>query len=155
MFRLSVPRQPSTRLPLAASLAAAALALGSCAGGMTTAEPRQLTPDQLAELDRNLGGKVAGEPMRCLPAGAQGLQTIRVSDDILLYRQSGRVVYRNDLRGGCPGLARDRDIIVFRNSGGSTCAGDIFTLVDRTSGIHGGACVLGEFTPYRAPADGR
>lgn len=143
------------RLIATMSLAAATLALGSCAGGTQSASPRELTPDQLAVLERNLGGKQAGERIRCLPAGAQNLQTIRVSDDILLYRQSGRVVYRNDLRGGCPGLSRDDDIMVFRNIGGQTCAGDIFTLVDRTSGIHGGACVLGDFTPYRAPRDGR
>ncbi len=140
-----------TRLFTSLSFATAALALGSCAGMATTAEPDELTADQLAELDRNLGGKEAGEPVRCLPAGGQGLQTIRVSDDILLYRQSGRLVYRNDLRGGCPGLSRDSDIMVFRNIGGSTCRGDIFTLVDRNSGIRGGACVLGDFTPYRTP----
>jgi hypothetical protein len=140
------------RLFTSLTLAAATLALGSCAASVETAEPRELTPDQLALLDRNLGGKEAGEPIRCLPAGSsQSLQTIRVSDDILLYRQSGRLVYRNDLRGGCPGLSRDSDILVFRNSGGATCRGDIFTLVDRNSGIRGGACVLGDFTPYRAP----
>lgn len=136
------------------TLGAAALALGSCAGSANTASPRELTPDQLALLERNLGGKQAGAPIRCLPAGAQNLQTIRVSDDILLYRQSGRLVYRNDLRGGCPGLARDDDVMVFRNFSGTSCSGDIFTLVDRNSGIHGGACVLGEFTPYRTPRDG-
>lgn len=144
-----------TRLLASITLAVAAATLGSCAGNTNSASPRELTPDQLAVLDRNLGGKVAGEPVRCLPAGASNLQTVRVSDDILLYRQSGRVVYRNDLRNGCPGLSRDTDIMVFRNIGGSTCAGDIFTLVDRVSGIQGGACVLGEFTPYRSPSDGR
>jgi hypothetical protein len=142
-----------TRLFLTLTLATATLALGSCAAGIDTAQPRELTPDQLALLDRNLGGKEAGAPIRCLPAGSRNFDTIRVSDDILLYRQSGRVVYRNDLRGGCPGLARDNDILVFRNVGGITCRGDIFTLVDRTSGIRGGACVLGDFVPYRAPRD--
>lgn len=142
-----------TRLFSTLTLAAATLALGSCAAAVDTATPRELTSDQLALLDRNLGGKVAGEPIRCLPPGiSQSLQTIRVSDDILLYRQSGRLVYRNNLRGGCPGLSRDSDILVFRNIGGSTCRGDIFTLVDRTSGIRGGACVLGDFVPYRAPS---
>lgn len=140
-------------MPASLALAAAAATLSSCAVGPESARPRELTPDQLAELDRNLGGKVAGEPVRCLPLGATTMQTIRVSDDILLYRQSGRVVYRNDLRGGCPGLSRDRDIMEFRNHGGSTCRGDIFTLVDPLSGARGPSCVLGDFTPYRAPAN--
>jgi hypothetical protein len=140
-----------TRLLATLTLAASAFALGSCAATGGQANADALTPEQLALLERNLGGKEAGEPIRCLPAGGRDLQTIRVSDDILLYRQSGRVVYRNDLRGGCPGLASDRDVMVFRVHGTSSCRGDIFTLVDRTSGIRGGACVLGDFTPYRTP----
>lgn len=140
-----------TRLSAIAALAGATLALGSCASSGNQANADALTPEQLALLNENLGGKEAGEPVSCLPAGANSLQTIRVSDNILLYRQSGRVVYRNDLRGGCPGLSRDDDVMVFRTFGGQTCRGDIFTLVDRTSGIRGGSCVLGDFIPYRTP----
>jgi hypothetical protein len=142
-----------TRLLASTLIITGALALSGCAGPATSASTEELSPRQVALLDRNLGGKEAGEPIRCLPTGSQHMQAIRVSDDILLYRQSGRVVYRNDLRGGCPGLASDRDIMVFRNTGGMTCSGDIFTLVDRSSGIRGGACVLGDFTPYRARRD--
>ncbi|WP_260580527.1 hypothetical protein [Sphingopyxis sp. PET50] len=61
-------------------------------------------------------------------------------------------VYRNDLKSSCPGLARDSDIMVIRQFGGSTCSGDFFHLVDRTSGIRGPTCVLGDFVPYRKPA---
>ena len=75
-----------------------------------------------------------------------------VSDDILLYRVSGRLVYKNDLRSSCNGLGRDNDIIVTRTTGTGPCRGDIITLVDRTSGIGGGSCSLGEFTPYRTPS---
>lgn len=141
------------RLISALTVAAATLTLGSCAASMQSADAEELNPEQLALLDRNLGGKEAGDPVSCLPAGGQNLQTIRVSDSILLYRQSGRLVYRNDLRGSCPGLARDNDVMVFRTHGSSSCRGDIFTLVDRASGINSGACVLGSFTPYRTPRD--
>lgn len=141
------------RLISTVTLAAATLALGSCAASTYNAQAEELTTEQLAVLDRNLGGKDAGEPISCLPAGGQNMQTIRVSDSILLYRQSGRLVYRNDLRGSCPGLARDNDVMVFRTHGTSSCRGDIFTLVDRASGINSGACVLGSFTPYRTPRD--
>ena len=59
---------------------------------------------------------------------------------------------RNDLKGSCPGLARDSDIMVVRQFGSSTCSGAFFHLVDRSSGIRGPTCVFGEFVPYRKPA---
>lgn len=131
--------------------AVAPLALAACAAGpMRSANADALSPEQLALLERNLGGKVAGQPVSCIPGGNQN-QTIRVSDDILLYRVSGNLVYRNELRGGCPGLARDDDIIVSRVHGSGPCRGDIIHLVDRSSGLSGPSCVLGEFVPYRTP----
>lgn len=136
---------------LAVALAASAL-LSSCAQTAQSARADELTPDQLALLDRNLGGKVAGEPVSCI-SSVPSTQTIRVSDSILLYRVSGRLVYRNDLRSSCIGLARDNDVIVSVVHNSGPCRGDILRLVDRTSGISGGSCVLGEFTPYRTPRD--
>lgn len=131
--------------------AIAPLALAACAAGTTrTANADALNPEQLALLERNLGGKVAGQPVSCIPGGNRN-ETIRVSDDILLYRVSGNLVYRNELRGSCPGLARDNDIIVSRVHGPGPCRGDIIHLVDRSSGISGPSCVLGEFVPYRTP----
>ncbi len=127
------------------------LALGACAAGQRSAEAEALTPDQLAILDRHLGGKVAGEPVSCLPSRSAS-ETIRVSDNVLLYRASGRLVYKNELRGRCPGLARDDDIIVSRVNGPGPCRGDIIHLVDRASGMQGPSCVLGDFVPYRTPA---
>jgi hypothetical protein len=130
--------------------AIAPLALAACTAGPRTAEADALTPDQLALLESNLGGKVAGRPVSCLPARTAD-QTIRVSDNILLYRASGRLVYKNELRQSCPGLARDDDIIITRTYGNGPCRGDIIRLVDRTSGIGGSSCVLGDFVPYRTP----
>ena len=139
-------------------LCAAALALlvapviASCApGGATETGAAALSPKQLERLDKQLAGKVPGEPIRCLP-NYRTSETIRISDDILLYRSSSSLIYRNNLRGACPGLARDSDIMVVRQFGSSTCEGDFFHLVDRSSGIRGPTCVLGEFVPYRKPA---
>lgn len=138
---------------LAAALAmTAAPLIASCApaGG---AEPgaAALTPKQAETLDKQLAGKVPGKPEKCLPT-FRTTDTIRISDNILLYRANGNLVYRNDLKGSCPGLARDSDIMVTRQFGSSTCSGDFFHLVDRSSGIRGPTCVLGEFVPYRKPA---
>lgn len=130
----------------------AAPLLASCAPS-GTAEPgaAALTAKQSERLDKQLAGKVPGEPVRCLP-NYRTNETIRISDEILLYRSGGNLVYRNTLKGVCPGLARDSDIMVVRQFGSSTCEGDFFHLVDRTSGIRGPTCVFGEFVPYRKPA---
>ena len=126
--------------------------LASCAASDSGAPRTEaLTPKQAEQLDKQLAGKVAGEPVRCLPTSFS-TDTIRISDNILLYRQSGRIVYRNDLKSSCPGLGRDSDIMVVRQFGSSTCSGDFFHLVDRSSGIRGPTCVLGDFVPYRKPA---
>ena len=143
----------SRPLILAAITLVSSTLLSACAPMASSAEAEALTPRQLAVLDRNLGGKVAGDPVRCIPTG-MSQDTIRVSDTILLYRSSGRLVYKNDLRGGCPGLSRDNDVIVSEIRGPGPCSGDIIHLVDRTTGIRGPSCVLGEFTPYRTPSDG-
>jgi hypothetical protein len=140
-------------LTLALASIAAPLMLTGCAMSDARAQADALNPEQLALLERNLGGKVAGEPINCI-SNAQSAQTIRVSDDILLYRVSGNLVYRNDLRSSCPGLARDSDVIVTDVRGIGPCRGDIIRLVDRTSGIQGPACSLGSFTPYRTRREG-
>ncbi len=142
----------SKRIYAAAMAMLAAPLVASCApAGTAEAGAAALTPKQAERLDKQLAGKVPGEPIRCLP-NYQSNQTIRISDDILLYRANGKLVYRNNLRGACPGLARDSDIMVVRQFGSSTCSGDFFHLVDRTSGIRGPTCVFGEFVPYRKPA---
>lgn len=135
-----------------AILTPALMLIAGCAPGdapQTSAEA--LTPKQAKLLDKELGGKVAGAPVKCLP-NYRTTDTIRVSDNILLYREGRGLVYRNDLKGSCPGLARDSDIMVIEQFGSSTCNGDFFHLVDRTSGIRGPTCVFGDFVPYRKPA---
>lgn len=129
--------------------AAPALALSilaACAPVDSTPQP--LTDKQSATLSKQLAGKVAGEPQHCI-SDYNSTSLIRISDDILLYRVSSRLVYENRLRYSCPGLGRDNDIIVTEQFSSQRCKGDIIRLVDRTSGIQGPACSLGEFVPYR------
>lgn len=136
----------------AALMAAASPLLASCAPTASgAAGAAALTPKQSKILEKQLADKVPGKPVRCI-TNTQNFSTIRVSDDILLYRSSGRLVYRNNLRSSCPGLARDSDIMVVRQFGSQTCEGDFFHLVDRSSGMRGPTCVFGEFVPYRKPA---
>lgn len=136
----------------AALMMATAPLVASCApAGSGEPGAAALTPKQAERLDKQLAGKIPGEPLKCLPS-YRSTDTIRVSDSILLYRSGSNLVYRNDLKSSCPGLARDSDIMVVRQFGSSTCSGDFFHLVDRSSGIRGPTCVFGEFVPYRKPA---
>jgi hypothetical protein len=133
---------------LMAALSAALLAgcTGPAPALVDNAAP--FTPKQLKLVERELGGKVAGQPQKCLST-IRTYDSIRVSDTMLIYRANSKLAYRNDLRGSCPGLARDSDVMVIRQFGNQSCAGDFFHLVDRSSGIRGPTCVLGDFTPYR------
>lgn len=131
--------------------AATALTLSACAAGPRGSDPEPLTAEQSEELAKLIGDRVAQEPINCLPPGLRSASNTRISDQVLAYRQGGGTVYVNNLRSPCPGLANDWDIIVTRPFTGRSCDGDIIQLVDRTSGIFGGSCVLGEFTPYERP----
>lgn len=124
----------------------ASLLLAGCAGG---SEPPRLTERQAARLEGALAGKVAGDPVSCIPRHPQASLTA-ISGSVLLYRVNGRLVYRNDLVGSCPGLARG-DTLVVRPFGSQYCRGDLARSADLTNGMVTGACALGSFTPYRSP----
>lgn len=144
MPRASFPHRLSS-----ITLLAPALLIAGCAPSQNQpSDAAALTPKQLALVEKQLGDKVPGKPLKCL-SNYRTHDTVRVSDTMLIYRSGGNLAYRNDLRGSCPGLARDSDIMVVRQFGSGTCAGDFFYLVDRSSGILGATCVFGEFTPYR------
>ena len=125
----------------------ASIALAGCAYGDADTAPAPIRDKEAKILAKELKGKVAGEPRNCI--NSRGVDAIRIRDDTLLYRESGRLVYQNKLRGSCPGLTRGDDIMVTESFSGQLCSGDLIRLVDRTSGIQGPVCSLGEFVPYR------
>lgn len=124
------------------------LALAGCAYGDADTAPAPIRDKEAKILERELKGKVAGEPRNCI-SNSRSMDSIRISDDTLLYRESSRLVYVNTLRSPCPGLRRDDDILVTQSLSGQLCRGDIIKLVDRISGMPGPMCSLGEFVPYR------
>jgi hypothetical protein len=126
----------------------ASVLLAGCSAADTQSTPMALTDEQSELLQKQIGSKVAGKAVSCI-SSTQHSNLIRVSDDLLLYRVSGGLVYQNRLRAPCPGLADDDDIIVTEQFGGQQCRGDIIKLVDRLGGIPGPFCVLGDFVPYR------
>lgn len=129
-------------------MATALAALAGCSVPAAQSTPLALDAKQAKLLDAQIAGKTPGEPVRCISQAPQ-TNIIRVSDDMLLYRVSGRLVYQNRLKSPCPGLARDNDIIVTEPLGNQQCRGDLIRLVDRVGGIPGPVCALGDFVPYR------
>lgn len=130
-----------------AGMTAAALLMAGCTGSY---EPKPLTEKQAATLDKALAGKVAGEKVSCINREPQTNLTV-ISNNVLLYRVSRKLVYKNELIGSCSGLSRG-DIMIVRSFGSQLCRGDFTTTADRMTGMMSGACALGDFIPYRAPA---
>lgn len=125
---------------------AAPIALAACASAY---EPRPLTDKQTSELDKALAGKVPGEKMACISrAPATNLQVI--SNNVVLYRVNRKLVYKNELIGGCSGLTAG-DTLILRSFGSQMCRGDFATTANLMTGMQTGACALGDFVPYRTP----
>lgn len=124
----------------------APLLLAACTGSY---EPTPLTDKQAAKLDKALAGKVAGEKVSCINREPQSNLTV-ISNNVLLYRVSRRLVYKNDLIGSCNGLTYG-DTMIVRSYGSQMCRGDFTTTANLQTGITTGACALGDFIPYRAP----
>lgn len=122
------------------------LLLAGCSGSY---QPPKLTEKQTSELEQALAGRVAGEKTSCVNHEPQTNLTA-ISGNVLLYRVSGRLVYRNDLIGSCSGLARG-DTMIIKTWGSQYCRGDMVTSADLTTGMVTGSCALGDFTPYRSP----
>ena len=135
------------RSKLVLCLSAAAM-VGSCS---TTPAEQARSPKAQRELADALAGRVPGKPVTCLPSyRADNMQII---DDWTILFRDGRTVYVQNPRGGCPGIASRRNILVNRLFGtNQLCSGDISHLLDPVSGIQGGACVFSDFVPYTKPA---
>ncbi|MFT3965116.1 MAG: hypothetical protein QM690_04455 [Sphingobium sp.] len=133
-------------------LAAFGLAYGAAAAEKAPTDGvRRLTPKQAQALAKALDGKEAGKPVGCVPinAGSSGGLT-PISDEILIYRVSRDLVYRNDLNGRCSGIANG-STLVLQPTTGQYCRNDIAHVVDLTTGMRGPSCALGDFIPYRTP----
>lgn len=96
--------------------------------------------------DDPLAGRVAGPPVDCIPLG-QGVSPQIVDQQTILYRQSGRRIWRTGPIGACPALRPDVTLIVEPFSG-ELCRNDRFRVLEPGAFIASGSCRLGAFTPY-------
>ena len=124
---------------------AALLASCSTAPVQETRSPR--AERQLAAA---LAGRTAQPPVRCLPS--YRTTQMEVVDDWTILYKDGRTTYVQNPRGGCRGLGIGAYTMVTRQYGtNQLCDGDISQLVDLRTGMNGGSCVFGPFTPYTKP----
>ncbi|MCI4590762.1 hypothetical protein MOK15_11735 [Sphingobium sp. BYY-5] len=122
------------------------LLLAGCTGSY---EPKPLTEKQTVALDKALAGKVPGEKVSCINREPQTNLTV-ISNNVLLYRVSRKLVYKNELIGSCSGLTYG-DTMIVRSFGSQLCRGDFTTTANLQTGITTGSCALGDFIPYRTP----
>lgn len=118
---------------LIAAAAIAAPAAASPAGG----------PD--AKLEKMLAGRVAGEPVGCIPL--RGATSSRVVDGRAIVYRVGATLYVNEPRAGGD-LLDDDDLLVTRTIGSQLCRIDTVQLVDQVGLFPRGFVVLGDFVPY-------
>ncbi len=121
---------------------APALLAGACATSQQVAETKAEDARLLA---RTLEGRVAGPAQDCIPTGF--IDGPQVVGDSLIYRQSGKRLWRSQVGDRCPFL-RDDQIVVSILYGTQVCRNDRFRLIDRGSRIPSGDCTFAPFVPY-------
>ena len=124
---------------LALVLAAATALL---AGPALSAKQRLTGEQQLAKL---LEGRVAGEPVSCIPL--HRTSSSRIIDGTAIVYDSGRTIYVNRPRH--PESLDDDDVMVTRLHSSQLCRLDTVRLVDRSQFFFTGFVGLEDFVPYR------
>lgn len=102
--------------------------------------------DSEAKLARELEGRVAGEPVKCVPLHA--IRSSRIIDRTAIVYDAGRTIYVNRPRSGRESLDQ-WDVLVTRPFNSQLCSIDTVHLVDPTSHMLSGIVFLGDFVPYR------
>jgi hypothetical protein len=96
-----------------------------------------------------LAGRMAGAPVECVDRTRVGGPDI-IDDRTILYRESRKRIWRNDLPAACPGL-RPTATLIMQAYGSDMCRNDRFQPREPGSVIPGPDCRLGSFTPYDLP----
>jgi hypothetical protein len=96
---------------------------------------------------KELAGRTAGAPERCVQFRPGAQFRISDSDRHMLLYGSGKTIWANDLGNQCG--FRWNDVLVTRSDGSFYCRGEIVRSVDNLSRIPGPACILNDFVPYK------
>ena len=117
------------------------LLLAACVSGPS--DPDRREEDALA---RQLSGRVAGAPVRCVSAPPSS--DFRAIGGSTFAMTRGDTIWVNRPGGECPGFNSWSTLLVESQSG-QYCRGDHVRPLDLGSTIAGPICVLGDFVPYR------
>ncbi len=93
-----------------------------------------------------LAGRVAGAPVRCITLQQLNGPEI-VDSQTILYRQSGKRIWKTGPLGECASL-RPFDTLIVDVYGGQLCRNDRFRTVSNGMSIPSGSCRFRDFTPY-------
>jgi hypothetical protein len=99
-------------------------------------------------LARELAGRVAGEPQRCISLMPH--QGLTIEDRQTLVHRGGNVIWVNRLEHECPGFG-PMNTLVIEAHGSQYCRGDRVRAIEPGSSIPGPVCPLADFVPYRRP----
>lgn len=96
-----------------------------------------------------LAGRVAGTPVDCIDlSSAQGPEI--VDANTILYRESGKRIWKVSPTDACPSL-RPMATMIVDVYGGRLCRNDRFRTVEMGMSIPSASCRFGQFTPYDKP----
>ena len=128
------------------ALTLTALAASACAPAdpVARAEVAEQNETALAEL---LQGRTAERTVSCVHQRL--LHSNRsIGEGVVVFEGANGRIYVNRPSAGCPEMDSTTTMIL-RTPSTQMCRGDIVNVVDQASGIHYGACGLGDFTPYK------
>ena len=97
-----------------------------------------------------LAGRVAGAPSECISLRSNEGPVIG-GDHVLLFRESGRRIWRTEPVGRCTPLREPATIITERYSD-QLCRDDLFRVREPGDIVAGPICRYGSFVPYDLPA---
>ena len=128
---------------------------GALAGCTTAPPPPTDLAESQAKLQNVIQGRVAGQPINCLPSyQSRNARMVVIDNQTVAFQVTGGPTYINHLEAGaCSGLDSGFYQLV-TNSYGSLglCSGDTARVVDTRNGVGVGSCVIGDFTPYTRAA---
>lgn len=96
-----------------------------------------------------LAGRVAGVPSDCISLSRNTSPSI-IDERTILYRESGRRIWRTGPVGTCPSL-RPNTILIVEVFGAQVCRNDRFRTLLPSTSIPSGYCRFSQFTPYDRP----
>ncbi|MDO9488068.1 MAG: hypothetical protein Q7J32_06810 [Sphingomonadaceae bacterium] len=100
-----------------------------------------------AELAKEIKGRTAGAPVKCL--NLREIRSTRIIDrTAIVYEMAGGLIYVNTPKGGASSLDK-WDVLVTNTHSSQLCDVDIVKLYDSGSRMSSGFVNLGAFVPYR------